>query len=796
MYLGQWAITKDLVVDYIIHYDNAVMSPSIDDVWVNWRQVLEILVPDGTKKQPNFKVVWTLESVSYCPVLDFVYHAALSSGSRYSSVFSEVMASLVVGRGLVPQVEEQIREYKQEESLMWRQDAVKRVSEEVEDQQEEDDEAIEDEWKSVRKAKKKAKKYVQVGFMIGDISGEVLEPQTELNVKGEDQNFERVKSEAIVEFNDETEREEDTYSDNVDVNDYEPTSLPPPPKARSRKSPIPTLLCQICSKPCSGNVRLYSHYVVHHPDSPSLHPSKPSRVLTPCKLCGELYMRRSHLYKHYMMAHSDQPHLHPAKLSSLTARENMHHCKGCDKSFVAEVWLYKHCVQEHPDDETIRPPKPLKTGRGVRLAHMHERGDQLKCGLPGCEHQFNHFKGLVRHERTHTEACICILCGQPCWSAAALIDHCDNQHALKSRYICRVCGFYNYTEINLKLHTVQVHMKGTKEYECPHCPYKSTNNSTFSAHVRNHNTAASYVCEECGKECSTPQSLSTHRRSHMPTSSFAYSCTFCPKRFPHVSLLQIHERVHTGEKPFQCNDCGQCFGSQSSLIKHNRNIHTPEAQMPYKCNECGKTFSKARRKVYYGHLKQHSGIRDHICPLCNAAFSSRGYLGNHFKKVHKRKLFEVEKEIQMKMEGGGGGVSKEVEAPPQVRHNQEYQMKMQSSAGSKEVEPVPQPRYQHHQQYQMKMEAGGGSKEMEAPPQPRYIQEYQMKTGAVSKPTEAVLLPRYSQEYQMKVEAVPGHVATIQNGMQEQPSYAWGIVEADPTKRDSVLTAVTQHRDS
>ena len=163
--------------------------------------------------------------------------------------------------------------------------------------------------------------------------------------------------------------------------------------------------------------------------------------------------------------------------------------------------------------------------------------------------------------------------------------------------------------------------------------------------------------------------------------------------------------------------------------------------------------------------------------------------------MHKRKLFEVEKEIQMKMEGGGGGVSKEVEAPPQVRHNQEYQMKIESSAGSKEVEPVPQPRY-HNQQYQMKMEAGGGSKEMEAPPQPRYIQEYQMKTGAVSKPTEAVLLPRYSQEYQMKVEAVPGHVATIQNGMQEQPSYAWGIVEADPTKRDSVLTAVTQHRDS
>ena len=245
-------------------------------------------------------------------------------------------------------------------------------------------------------------------------------------------------------------------------------------------------------------------------------------------------------------------------------------------------------VQEHPDDDTIRPPKPLKTGRGVRLAHMHERGDQLKCGLPGCEHQFNHFKGLVRHERTHTESCICILCGQPCWSAAALMDHFDNQHALKSRYICRVCGFYNYTEINLKLHPVQVHMKGTKEYECPHCPYKSTNNFTFSAHVRNHNIAASYVCEECGKECSTPQSHSTHRRSHMPTSSFAHSCTFCSKRFPHVSLLQIHERVRS---------------HSNAMIVVNVLVHSPVLSSTIetythqrsKFNECGKTFSKARR---------------------------------------------------------------------------------------------------------------------------------------------------------------------------------------------------------
>ena len=61
-------------------------------------------------------------------------------------------------------------------------------------------------------------------------------------------------------------------------------------------------------------------------------------------------------------------------------------------------------------------------------------------------------------------------------------------------------------------------------------------------------------------------------------------------------------------------------------------------------------ISKARRKVYLCHLKQHSRVKDHLCPICNLAFSSRGYLGNHFKKVHKQKLFEVEQELLLKSE--------------------------------------------------------------------------------------------------------------------------------------------------
>jgi len=59
-----------------------------------------------------------------------------------------------------------------------------------------------------------------------------------------------------------------------------------------RKVPA-QLSCTICSKQLAGQVRLYSHYVSQHPDSPSLHPARPHGALHACPDCGELYSRQS-----------------------------------------------------------------------------------------------------------------------------------------------------------------------------------------------------------------------------------------------------------------------------------------------------------------------------------------------------------------------------------------------------------------------------------------------------------------------------------------------------------------------
>lgn len=217
---------------------------------------------------------------------------------------------------------------------------------------------------------------------------------------------------------------------------------------------------------------------------------------------------------------------------------------------------------------------------------------------------------------------LCLVCNQKFSRFTELIDHQNQAHNL------------NFTDVNVK------------------------NENAFEELGLNKDAFAIYKCHICKEEFSGREELRNHCKTiHNTKVIQPYPCSHCDRQFPAWGLLVIHERKHTGEKPYSCDVCGkQNFISQTSLRRHKlmhlkvyscqecgrdfncdsalkahiRCKHTNEK--PFLCNICGRSFSLSA--ILVAHMTSHSSERKYICDVCGFASKTSG---NHYrhKNTHK-----------------------------------------------------------------------------------------------------------------------------------------------------------------
>ncbi|XP_059194445.1 zinc finger protein 62 homolog [Centropristis striata] len=415
-----------------------------------------------------------------------------------------------------------------------------------------------------------------------------------------------------------------------------------------------------------------------------------------CPLCRQEFQFKVSITKH-MLLHS---------------QESMFKCQDCSQSFPNSMALrfhqrchaalkpyecpecglvFKHysVMEDHRRKHTDNTRSHLcnicgKTFKYSSLLHQHQylHTGQKPFRCPECGKNFAFAQNMKAHCRQHRLRETNSSTEQPCKPNPAPIQDAirgpgkENTHQIeepKRTFNCPLCPQTYSAPANLRAHmliheaeyeTLERTPKPPKEnnkqwekgHNCPHCPCVYRDEGSLNKHLlSDHKSVAqylkniatppenqftpinrdnvqgkwkndgisvkSYKCSECGKTFRHRSVLELHMRIH--SKDKPYQCKVCGKGFRFGSYLQQHLIIHTGKKPYKCPDCGKDFAFLQNMRTHQR-LHQ---EKPFRCTSCRKGYSDETQLQH--HMLSHNGDKPHKCDLCDKSFGLAYLLRDH-----------------------------------------------------------------------------------------------------------------------------------------------------------------------